>query len=186
MPSSQHYQISKIIDLIIKLNPKSILDIGVGFGKYGVLLREYLELWNNKHTYNEFSVRIDGIEAFADYITPLHKFIYNKIYIGDAIEVVNSIDSKYDLIILIDVLEHIDKPAGKLLLMKLIEKSNGILISTPTVVTTGSQSAVFNNIYEIHKVGWSKKELASFGYSIFRYDIISNIVYIGKKNMVKA
>ena len=54
MPSSQHYHISKIMDLIININPMSILDIGTGFGKYGVLCREYLELWDGRHNYSQF------------------------------------------------------------------------------------------------------------------------------------
>ncbi|HII30270.1 TPA: glycosyltransferase family 1 protein, partial [Candidatus Woesearchaeota archaeon] len=85
MPSSSHYQISKIMNLVVKLNPSSILDVGVGFGKYGVLCREYLELGDGREEYDKFLRRIDGIEAFKNYITPLHRFIYDHIYIGDGV-----------------------------------------------------------------------------------------------------
>lgn len=44
LPSSQYYHISKILELIIAIDPSSVLDVGTGFGKYGVLCREYLEL----------------------------------------------------------------------------------------------------------------------------------------------
>ena len=52
MPSSQYYHISKIMEMIISLNPKSVLDIGSGFGKFGVLCREYLELWDGRQKYD--------------------------------------------------------------------------------------------------------------------------------------
>ena len=51
MPSSQYYHISKIMEMIISLDRKSVLDIGSGFGKFGVLCREYLELWDGRQKY---------------------------------------------------------------------------------------------------------------------------------------
>ncbi|MBA7570185.1 hypothetical protein ES708_11933 [subsurface metagenome] len=33
MPSSHWYQLNEIMELIILTQPKSILDVGVGFGK---------------------------------------------------------------------------------------------------------------------------------------------------------
>ena len=35
-------------------NPSSVLDIGTGFGKYGLLCREYLELWDGRENYSHF------------------------------------------------------------------------------------------------------------------------------------
>jgi hypothetical protein len=52
----------------------------MGFGKYGVLCREYLELWDGRENYHEFKRRIDGVEAYDKYITPIHKFVYNNMY----------------------------------------------------------------------------------------------------------
>src|SRR3990172_689042 len=99
MPTSHHHQISKIIEVIISVKPDSVLDIGIGFGKYGVLLREYLELWNNEgHQYNHFTKRIDGIEAFKHYITPIHEYVYDNILIGDALELIDRIEPRYDLV----------------------------------------------------------------------------------------
>ncbi len=70
MPSSHFGQLNEIVELIKLSKPKSVLDIGVGFGKYGVLAREYLELWDEGKKYNDREIRIDGIEAFEKYITP--------------------------------------------------------------------------------------------------------------------
>jgi 2-polyprenyl-3-methyl-5-hydroxy-6-metoxy-1,4-benzoquinol methylase len=131
MPSSQHYHISKIVSLIITLNPGSVLDIGTGFGKYGMLCREYLELWDGRKKYSEFMRRIDGIEAFEDYITPVHRFVYNNMYIEDALKIVDKLDFKYDLILLIDVLEHFEKSTGRSFLEKMLQLHGGVLVSTP-------------------------------------------------------
>ena len=81
-----------------------MLDIGVGFGKYGVLCREYLELWDGRGRYSEFLRKIDGVEAFKGYITPLHKFVYNRIYDEDIMDVLDQFDLSYNLVLILDVL----------------------------------------------------------------------------------
>ena len=78
MPSSNPDQINEIMSLVLGLRPESVLDIGIGFGKYGFLCREYLEICYGSKKYNDWQKRIDGIEAFEEYITPLQRQIYNK------------------------------------------------------------------------------------------------------------
>jgi hypothetical protein len=183
LPSSPHYTISKIMDVVLKLDPYSILDIGTGFGKYGVLCREYLELWDGRQNYHEFLRKIDGVEAHGKYITPLHRFVYNNIYSEDVLTLINRIDYKYDLSLLIDVFEHFDKPAGRLLLEKLLSKSKGVLISIPK--KPSAQKNAFNNDYETHRAKWTRKELSSFSNSFFLRDKTHLVVYIGTNESVR-
>ena len=35
-----------VLNLVTEQKPKTILDVGIGYGKYGVLFREYLDIWN--------------------------------------------------------------------------------------------------------------------------------------------
>ncbi len=183
MPSSQHYHISKIMDLVIGLRPTSLLDIGAGYGKYGVLCREYLELWDGRQNYDERLRRIDGVEVYECYITPLHKFVYDHVYVGDILKVIDELEFQYDLVLLIDVLEHFKKMEGELLLTKILEKNKGLIISTPKKPTTQTQT--FGNIYETHQSKWGKQELANFGSSYFIQDPVSFIGYITKKEHVQ-
>src|SRR5208283_1293046 len=118
MPSSHHYQLNEIIELIIDTNPAKLLDIGIGYGKYGFLAREYLELWEQGSSYDSHKRQIDGIEAFDEYITPVHRLIYDQIFSGDAKEVLPLIKDRYDLILMIDVLEHFTHEDG----VKVIEE----------------------------------------------------------------
>lgn len=161
MPSSHHYQLTPIVDLIMSLNPQSILDVGAGFGKFGVLCREYLELWDGRYQYT-FKRKIDCVEAFGEYITPLHKFIYDKIYVADIAKLINELHYTYDLVLLIDVLEHFEKQQGTDLLNKLLDKNKGVLVSTPKEFF--AQGPGFGNDYEIHKSHWSTQELEEFGF----------------------
>jgi hypothetical protein len=158
LPSSQHYHISKIMDLVTIVDPRSVLDVGTGFGKYGILCREYLELWDGRQKYSDFKRRIDGVEAFSPYITPLHNYVYDNLYVEDVRELVDKLDYNYDLVLLIDVLEHFSKTDGELLLEKLLSKNLGILISTPK--DPSDQKNAFGNIYETHKSRWTIKDIS--------------------------
>ena len=118
------------MELIVLTDPKSILDVGVGFGKYGYLSREFLELWDGREEYCVWKRRIDGIEVFKDYITPIHEFIYDHIYIGDAVDILPTLEIKYDLILLIDIIEHFDYERGMKLLEECMKRGRNVIIST--------------------------------------------------------
>lgn len=183
MPTSHHYQISQIVGLIIDINPNSILDAGVGFGKYGLLCREFLELWDDMNEYGTFKRRIDGVEVYEKYLTPVHRYIYNNIYIGNILDVIDEVDTHYDLILLIDVLEHFHTDEGKRLIKKLLQKADGVIISTPRNI--GVRGEYFENEHEAHLGQWSKGMLKKFGPNYCIKNFASHIVYIGKKDKVK-
>jgi hypothetical protein len=165
MPSSQFYQINEIIELVVRLKPASVLEIGPGFGKYGFLCREYLELWDGREAYGDWQCRIDCIEAFEKYITPAHRYIYNNVYVGDALNVIPRLDFKYDLVLLVDVLEHFSYDDGRRLLQSCREKAGHILIASPKSVN--AQHEVFENQYEQHKFEWKREHLKEFGSTLF-------------------
>jgi len=161
MPSSQYYQINEIVELIFRLKPGSILEIGPGFGKYGFLCREYVELWDGRNAYGDWRCRIDCIEAYEKYITPAHRFIYNQIYIGNALELVPKLDQHYDLVLMVDVLEHFTFEEGNKLLEECKSKTDHMLIASPRFVNM--QEGVFENPFERHRSEWKKKHLKVFG-----------------------
>ncbi len=182
MPSSQYYHISKIMELIISVDPKSVLDMGSGFGKFGVLCREYLELWDGRQKI-EFSRRIDCVEVFQKYISPLYEYVYDNVYNNNILEVAPKLDTKYDLILLIDVLEHFEKNDGVNLLKTLLANNECILVSTPKKPTP--QKDAFGNVYETHRSVWSTPELSSLGNTAFVRDDISLITIISlNKNAI--
>lgn len=120
--------IPKILQAIDESGAKKILDIGCAFGKYGLLIREqYL----SKRAETELSptddMVIDAIEYTKYfYERPALKYIYNTVITKSMFEVEDF--SKYDLVLLIDVVEHYPKKEMKAFLRKIKTK---VLISTP-------------------------------------------------------
>lgn len=172
MPTSWYQSIPNILEQIKKQNPKTILDIGVGFGKYGVLIREVLELPYQRYDKKQWLVKIDGIEAFEKYKNPMYDYIYNKIYYGDAVQIIKRL-SKYDCILLIDVLEHFEKEEGKEFIKELMTHVNkSLIISTP--MYPGKQLDYLGNKYEEHKSKWSILDFIDYDFSHKQVRIGSN------------
>ncbi len=177
MPSSHYFQLNEIVDLIALTNPVKVLDIGVGFGKYGFLAREYLELWKDGGEYQKWEKQIDGIEAFEPYITPVHKFIYNNIFIGNALDILPSLQDKYDLILMIDVFEHFTFEEGRRLLGECRKKGKNILISVP--IAMSAQEAIYGNPFEKHKYAWKREDFNDISDKFFLQNVRSTICFLG-------
>jgi 2-polyprenyl-3-methyl-5-hydroxy-6-metoxy-1,4-benzoquinol methylase len=164
LPSSQFGQISPLAWLIREVNPQSVLDIGAGFGKYGFLAREYLELWFRTTDYSKRTRRIDAIEVFGPYVTPLQRLIYDEIHVADAVEILPQL-ATYDLVLLIDVLEHLGKPDGIRLIKAALLKGTFVIVSTPK--NPAPQGAHFGNVHEKHTSAWTKRELTAVAPALF-------------------
>jgi hypothetical protein len=178
MPSSHHLQLNEIVDAIILANPGKLLDIGIGFGKYGFLAREYLELWNENGDYRNWKRQIDGIEAFEPYLTPAHRFIYNTIYTGDALKIIPELKDHYELILMIDVFEHFTFEEGWKLLGECRKKGRNLLISVP--LDMSEQDDVFGNPFEKHKYPWKKRDFRTIPDKYFLANRKSLICLIGE------
>ncbi len=150
MPSSRPEYIPDVLKLVMQRDPQSVLDIGCGRGKYGLLCREYLQDWNGGER------RIDAVEAFVPYITQVQQAIYDRVYFGDALTALPK--EPYDLYLLIDVLEHFSTEDGH----KLLDSCKGdVLVVTPHVVS--EQGAVNGNEYETHRSAWTVADLKQHG-----------------------
>ena len=180
MPTSHKYQINEIMELVVLTNPKKILDIGIGFGKYGYLSREYLDIGvgGGDEDYNFNKSQIDGIEVFTEYITPLHNMIYNHIYNKNALEVLPALKMKYDLILVIDVLEHFTYDDGMKILEECKKAGRNVIISTPKDI--GDQGDIFDNDFETHRFQWKKKHFSIFPNKFFISNEYSIICYAGE------
>ena len=164
MPCSRPYALEAVCNRIIEKNPTSILDIGIGFGKFGFLAREYTDVLHGR--YFDWETKIDGIEIFENYITRLQQEIYDHIYIGNAMDILPTL-GRYDMIICSDMLEHLSEQDGTLLLDLMKKQSKFTMITTP--VTVLHQEAQYNNEHERHISAWSKETLSNWG-EVFQFE----------------
>lgn len=155
MPTSDVHNIVPILSLVQHLQPRSVLDIGCGFGKYGVLLREYLDVWNERLEAKSWQVRLEGIDAFAPYHNPIWDYVYRKVHIGEAQEILPRLE-EFDVILIADVIEHLERDVAVELVRCSLDKGKFLILSTPKEFYP--QQDANHNPYEIHRILWTRSD----------------------------
>ena len=138
MPTSEHWQIPRVVDAMIRERPQTLLDLGAGYGKYGVLAREYTSV-----------TRLDAVDA-----NPPRYAVYDHVYLGDLRELDRVLPDeafRYDLALFIDVIEHLEKQEAWRLLGQLARRAKRVLITTPL----GFRRQEIPGLpFETHRSGW--------------------------------
>lgn len=171
MASSFSSQIPAIVHVLQKLSPKSVLDIGKGFGKYGFLIHEYIGIDVQKRPNPELtmaqqsSVKIDAIEVDKDLLLPHLSQFYNEVFAGDVFEIYKSLP-QYDLILMIDVIEHLDKENAIAMLKYFLSKNSILLIATPV---SFFKQELYQSEFEHHISHWKPGDFKKLGYEDHQY-----------------
>jgi 2-polyprenyl-3-methyl-5-hydroxy-6-metoxy-1,4-benzoquinol methylase len=154
MATSDHWQIPHVVSIFKDLDPDTVLDVGCGWGKYGLLAREYSR-----------ASRVDGVDMYA----PRYP-VYDHAYQGNIREIERVLPPdapRYDLVILIEVIEHLEKPAAYELLDKLRRIGKRVLVTTPIGFRVQD---IPDMPYEKHRSGWMPWEFQKAG-KILHFEI---------------
>lgn len=124
MPTSllaQAPEVLNMVETIPRTEGLSILDVGPGWGKYERLLREYLN--EPKPT------AVSCIEAWPPYVDEHDlRARYNVTMVGDVCDLDAELLNAYDVLFMVDVLEHIPKIRA----LDLLDRFEGwVIICTP-------------------------------------------------------
>jgi len=169
MPISRPDAIPIVGALVWGKNPKTILDVGVGFGLWGALFRAWTDIRLAElepHRYNRecWQTIIDGIEIFPDYNSQLWH-CYNSVFIGDALDLLGAMGkTQYEHIHLGDIIEHYEKEKGAALLCQAVKHiAPGGCVTVVTPNGYRQQGACLGNKFEQHRCGWLKSDLVKAG-----------------------
>jgi 2-polyprenyl-3-methyl-5-hydroxy-6-metoxy-1,4-benzoquinol methylase len=132
MPRSEDDQIPYFQEVFERLQPKRVLDIGAGAGKYSDLIDRRAEV----HAIEIWQQNIDDYN--------LHKK-YDKVFLADAREWE---DFDYDLVIFGDVLEHMTEAEAVKLWDEAYIQSGSIFMSIPIVHLPQGEEG--GNPFEVH------------------------------------
>lgn len=163
MPHSHYFPTVIMLDHVAKLNPRRVLDVGVGLGKWGFLIRELLDFNDGRLDADSWQTEIVGIEAF-DYKSPLHDWVYDRMIRADVRDVVTDLVG-YDLVVMGDVIEHLEKDDGFALLRTLLQQNRNVLVSTP--LHFFEQECAGNEL-ERHLSHWTRNDFREWTYD---YDV---------------
>lgn len=163
MPISNIGSVENGIRLALKISPDSVLDVGFGFGMWGFLLREYLDVrrfhtWKGLNSAN-WKVRVDGVDVFEKYVrTPGIEYLYDNLYAMPAAQLFRRLGqdgyaSSYDLVIFSHVLEHMPKDEGLFCIEKALATCGNVIIGLP-IHDHEEKVLSFGNPHEAHSSEW--------------------------------
>jgi hypothetical protein len=138
MATSEHWQIPWVVELMARERPASVLDVGAGWGKFGVLAREYSS-----------PQRVDALD-----VSPPRYPVYDHVFLGDMRELDRLIPPetpRYDLALVVEVLEHLEKAEGWSVLERLARRARKVLVATPWGFRPQEAPGL---PFEIHRSGW--------------------------------
>ena len=154
MPVSDCHGIPAVMNEVARLNPSEVIELGIGFGKWGVLLREVLDARHGRLHREDWQATILGVEIYPGYRNPAWS-LYTRVIERDFL----SVDHKaYDLVMMIDSLEHLTPGVGRPFLERMVTRNDAVIISVPNGHM--DQGETFGNPYEAHR--WTFTDLEEF------------------------
>lgn len=189
MDSYSHLNITDILEIIRKVNPVKILDVNVGFGRWGILCRELLERDNNGKIKKPdlWNLKIDGVENIDTiYLHTYHDIFYDNIYRQSIHGFLKQHVSLYDLTIFSNILEENEKEIGIEMINNAMDISRFILIYVKIgkhrgVNSEGNPSVSiwneddFSNYSIINKIILNDREGNRYGIFLMECDTIKRI-----------
>jgi hypothetical protein len=157
MPISSIAHLSQVADEVYSLQPQRTIELGIGFGLYGVLLRELLDAWYGRCRVDQWQRTIWGIEAWGHYRNPSWD-VYTGVDVGDFTKPQTWPLSRWDLVMMMDSLEHLTPAVGRPFLASLVARNKHVIISVPNGPMP--QGAVYGNEHEAHR--WTFNGLEEF------------------------
>ncbi len=162
MGTSNWQNISYCVGILRRLQPSSVLDVGTGFGRWGMLCREFLDVWDGRKARDLWQARIEGIEAFPHCLTPIHEYVYDKVHVGDAVAVLPTLGT-FDVIYLGDVVEHQSKSKACTLLDEAVAHARQAAIVTIPIGDDWPQEMEWDgDTYHTHRSVWAPEDFDRF------------------------
>lgn len=162
MPLSDSGNLPAIANELERLQPKGIIELGVGFGLMGALARNYLEARHGRVQSQDWETVIVGVEGFASYSNPCWN-CYNNVIVADFRQYYQSVQG-WDCVLMIDSLEHVEDTEAKVILEYLVRNNERVIVSVPIGVCP--QDGVFGNELETHRSVWYPDSFWNYRHTI--------------------
>lgn len=150
----------------VPVDAKRVLDVGCGRGVMGGLLRVYRE--------PELIVALDIYKPYLSFVRTVG--FYDEVLCLDLSR--NGLpfdDSTFDLVLCMEVLEHLPKQRAFSLLNELERVSDRVVVTTPTRFYR--QSEYDDNIHQLHRSVFRVDEFENRGYQVYG---VGDLLFFGR------
>lgn len=174
MPLSIWDGMEDCLRVITGARPRAVLDVGIGFGLWGHLLRQYLDVWSGRIARGQWTTRIDGIEIDERRIQPHARHLYSNLHIGDLRALVPALAAAtpYDVILFGDVLEHLEKPDALAVLDAAVRLAGAMVIVRIPMGDGWRREG--REPPDHHRSQWMPDDFVPYRATVQLYDFIGN------------
>ncbi len=161
MPIGAVPAVSHIAAQVLIRRPSRVLDLGMGTGFYGAVVRQWVD-----EGVAPWRTWLAGVEVFSEYRNPLWD-LYNVVYGMTIEEYLSKHQEQFDCVLFNDVLEHFDHAIGESLLQylpNLVAPGGVLFVNTPAKFY--AQEAAHGNEFERHRSLWTADEIRALGYEM--------------------
>ena len=152
--SSAPHIIEAVLNFSLSLKPKTVLDVGCGYGKWGFLL--WLHLFENRS-----NVLIVGVDVNKENLKLAKRLgVYNDLILADAAKLPFR-SNIFDLALICEVIEHLGSKHLGFRLIREVEKT----VRKRVIVTTPRSYEAFSGSPD-HLTRWEISELKMLGYKV--------------------
>ena len=141
--------------------PRSVLDLGIGMGFCGAVVRQWLD-----RGVQPWRTRLVGVEGFATYRSPCWD-LYDGVVVSSIERFLETNADHWDAILLLDVLEHFEHAQGEAILRVLhsrLSPRGRLFVGTPAVWM--EQGAAYGNEFERHRSLRTADDLRASGFEL--------------------
>jgi hypothetical protein len=178
VPVSDLHGFSDIAIEIQRIAPRLVLDLGVGFGLYGVLCRQIMDGQDGRCDPSTWQGKLIGVEAWRHYRNPAWG-VYDTMTAG-SIGGTRYDRVRYDLVLMIDSLEHQEPSSGRTLLRGLVRHNKHVIVSVPNGLMV--QGATFGNPYEEHRWTFNgTEEFEPYNFKLIHQSVCTVVSIEGMK-----
>lgn len=142
---------------------RAVLDLGIGSGMYGAVVRQWGD-WGAR----PWQTHLVGVEGWSDYRNPLWD-LYDVVVETSIESFLEVQQARYDLILMLDVIEHFPLDIGRRLIPKIVgalQPDGRAYVGTPAIMVP--QGAVYGNVLETHRSLWSCADFVALGGEVLR------------------
>lgn len=149
MPVSDLHGFTPIMNEVALLAPKTVLELGIGCGLYGVACRQVLDYQWGRFDREQWQAIIRGVEIHDQYKNGAWA-TYSDVACADFAEPNSQGHGPggWELVLMIDSLEHLTPEVGRPFLAALVKNNKHVIISVPNGVMP--QGEVYGNPHEEH------------------------------------
>lgn len=179
MPISDYRHIPQVLDEVYALQPERTIELGIGFGKWGVLLREVLDAMYGRCSPQSWKRQIWGVEGWRDYQNPCWD-VYSGVDVNDFRTEWTWPLAGWDLVMMMDSLEHLEPEEGREFLARLVELNKRVIVSVPNGYMPQDE-AVYGNELEKHRTTFHGPEFDIYDHKVLHLGLCRVVSIKGKK-----